>query len=142
MIWGAGYRHTSDQTLGTIDQAFLPPNSGLQLFTFFVQDAITLIPDRVFLTVGTKIENSYFNGFGIQPSVRLAWSPSNRMTFWTAVSRATRSPDRTDAGLNAGLAAFPDPSGAVLQVLNLPFRFAFLGRIRLDICSMTPCRER
>lgn len=116
VIWGAGYRHTSDQTLGTLDQAFIPPNTGLQLFAFFVQDAITLVPDRVFLTVGTKFENSYFNGFGIQPSVRLAWTPSNRLTFWSAVSRATRSPARADNGLNAGLAAFPDPSGSSTPV--------------------------
>jgi iron complex outermembrane receptor protein len=122
VIWGAGYRHSADQTVGTIDQSFIPPNKGLQLFTFFVQDAITLVPDRVLLTVGTKIENSYFSGVGIQPSVRLAWSPSRRLSFWTAVSRATRSPARADAGLNAGLAAFPDPSGS-----STPFEVILSG---------------
>jgi iron complex outermembrane recepter protein len=46
----------------------------------------------------------------------LAWTPSNRLTFWTAVSRATRSPARADTGLKAGLAAFPDPSGSSTPV--------------------------
>jgi iron complex outermembrane receptor protein len=116
VIWGAGYRHTSDQTLGTLDQAFIPANKGVQLLAFFAQDAIALVRDRVFLTVGTKVEDSYFNGYGIQPSVRLSWTPSNRLTLWTAVSRATRSPARADTGLIAGLAAFPDPSGASTPV--------------------------
>jgi iron complex outermembrane recepter protein len=112
LIWGAGYRRTWDKTLGTIDQSFNPPDLTLQLFNSFVQDTITLSPDRLFLTAGTKLEDSYFNGYGFDPSVRLAWTPSNRETYWAAVSRATRSPARRDAGLNAALAAFPDPVGS------------------------------
>ena len=116
VIWGAGYRRTWDDTVGTIDQAFNPPNTELHLFNFFVQDTITLQPDRLFLTAGTKVENSYFTGYGLEPSVRLAWTPSNWLTFWFAVSRAERSPDRKDAGLNAALAAFPDPGGSSTPV--------------------------
>jgi iron complex outermembrane receptor protein len=112
VLWGAGYRRTWNQDLGTIDQSFNPPNAELQLFTFFLQDTIALHPDRVFFTAGTKIENSYFTGFELEPSARLAWTPSNRMTLWTAVSRAERSPTQRDTDLNAALAAFPDPQGS------------------------------
>lgn len=116
VVWGAGYRRTWDRDLGTIDQAFSPSDTELQLFTFFVQDTITLQPNRAFLTAGTKIENSYFTGYGLEPSVRLAWTPSSRLTFWSAVSRGERTPDRRDAGLNASLAAFPDPGGSSTPV--------------------------
>jgi iron complex outermembrane receptor protein len=116
VVWGAGYRRTWDATLGTIDQAFNPPDTRLQLFTFFVQDTIALRPDRVLLTAGTKIESSYFTGYGLEPSVRLAWTPSNWMSFWAAVSRAERSPSRRDAGLIAPLAVFPDPGGSSTPV--------------------------
>ena len=116
IIWGAGYRRTWDQDLGTIDQAFSPSDTELRLVTFFGQDTITLQPNRAFLTAGTKIENSYFTGYGVEPSVRLAWTPSNRLTFWSAVSRGERTPDRRDAGLNASLAAFPDPGGSSIPV--------------------------
>ena len=116
VVWGGGYRRTWDQDVGTIDQAFNPPDAALQLFTFFGQDTITLLPDRVFLTVGTKVENSYFTGYGLEPSVRLAWTPSNWMTFWSAVSRAERSPTQRNTGLNASLAAFPDPGGSSTPV--------------------------
>lgn len=115
-IWGAGYRRTWDSTHGTIDQAINPPNAKLQLFTFFAQDTITLRPGRLFLTAGTKVENSYFTGFELEPSVRLAWTPTNSMTLWSAISRAERSPSQRNIGLNAALAAFPDPGGSSTPV--------------------------
>ncbi len=116
IVWGAGYRGTWDDDDGTVDQAFTPPDTSLRLFTFFAQDTIALQRDRLFLTVGSKVENSYFKGYGIEPSVRLAWTPSNWMTLWSAVSRANRTPDRRDVGLEASLAAFPDPGGSSTPV--------------------------
>jgi len=118
LIWGAGYRHTADQTEGTIDQAFIPPDHSGQLFNAFVQDQITLKPNRVTLYLGSKFENDYFSGFDIEPSARLAWTPSNRRTFWAAVSRASRPPTRRDTGLVAALAALPGP--AELELLGNP----------------------
>jgi len=122
LIWGAGYRRTVGRALGTIDQAFLPSVSGLQLFTFFVQDTISLRPDRLFLSVGTKLENSYYTGFEFEPSVRLTWTPSNWLTFWSAISRAARSPTEKDVGLAAALAAFPNPGGS-----NTPVEAVIFG---------------
>jgi iron complex outermembrane recepter protein len=110
LIWGVGYRHTADLDIGTVDQAFLPPRYSAGLFSAFVQDEITLKPDRVVLYVGSKLENNYFSGFDAEPSVRVAWTPSERRTFWTAVSRAARTPTRRDIGLDAALAALPGPT--------------------------------
>jgi len=114
LIWGAGYRHTADQTLGTIDQAFIPADVSGHLFNSFIQDQITLKPGRVFLTVGTKLENSYFTGFDIEPTACITWTPSGRQTFWAAVSNASRTPTRRDEGLDAILAALPGPAEVVL----------------------------
>jgi iron complex outermembrane receptor protein len=114
LIWGLGYRHTADQTVGTIDQTFVPPDFAGNLFTSFIQDQFTLKPNRVFLTVGAKLENSYFTGFVLQPSARVAWTPSARRTFWAAVSRASRTPTRRDEGLDAVLVALPGPAEVVL----------------------------
>ena len=116
LIMGAGYRHNSDRTVGTIDQAFNPANRTLQLFSSFVQDTVTVKPDRVFLTLGTKLEHNDFGGFELQPSVRLAWTPSSKHTFWAAISRANRTPALKDTDLVAGLAAFPDPGGTSTPV--------------------------
>ena len=114
LIWGLGYRHTADKTVGTIDQAFLPANSAGDLFNAFVQDQITVKADRIALFVGSKVSNDYFTGFDVEPSVRLAWTPSNRRTFWAAISRANRTPTRRDVGLNAALAALPGPVEVLL----------------------------
>jgi iron complex outermembrane recepter protein len=114
LIWGAGYRHTADLDIGTVDQAFLPPKSSAELFGAFVQDQITLKPDRVVFYAGSKFENNYFSGFDVEPSARLAWTPSTRRTFWAAVSRAGRTPTRRDVGLNAALAALPGPAEVAL----------------------------
>jgi iron complex outermembrane recepter protein len=110
LIWGAGYRYTADQTMGTVDQSFLPPSYSAGLFNTFVQDQITLKPDRVWLYVGSKLENNYFSGFDAEPSARVAWTPSERRTFWAAVSRAARTATRRDIGLDAALAALPGPA--------------------------------
>ena len=109
-----GYRHTADQTAPTIDRAFLPANFAGQLFNVFIQDQITLKSDRVALYVGSKLENDYFTGFDLEPSARLAWTPSNRRTFWAAISRAGRTPTRRDVGLDASLAVLPGPAEVAL----------------------------
>jgi iron complex outermembrane recepter protein len=113
-IWGAGYRHMTDHTVGTIDQSFVPANYAGDLFNVFVQDQIALKPNRLALYVGSKLENNYFNGFDLEPGARLAWTPSNRRTFWAAISRASRTPSRRDTGLDAVLAALPGPAEVVL----------------------------
>jgi iron complex outermembrane recepter protein len=114
LIWGVGYRHSVDDTEGTIDEAFIPADSSKQLFNLFVQDQITLKPSRTYLYVGTKLENSYFTGFDLQPSIRLAWTPSAHRTFWAGISRASRTPTRRDVALDAALAALPGPAEVAL----------------------------
>jgi iron complex outermembrane receptor protein len=114
LIWGAGYRHTVDDTEGTVDEAFVPADSAKQLFSFFVQDQITLKPNRAYLYVGTKLENSYFTGFDLQPSVHLAWTPSAHRTVWAGISRASRTLTRRDVNIVAALAALPGPAEIAL----------------------------
>jgi iron complex outermembrane receptor protein len=114
LIWGFAYRHTADQTVGTIDQALIPADAGASLESGFVQDQITLKPNRVVLYVGTKIENDYFSGWDYDPSARVAWTPSPRKTIWAAISRAARTPTRRDIGIDAALAALPGPTEVAL----------------------------
>jgi iron complex outermembrane receptor protein len=114
LIWGAGFRVSADQTAGTIDQAFVPASRTGQLLNSFVQDQITLRPGHLFLYLGTKLEDSYFTGFDLEPGARVAWTPSNRHTFWAAVSNSTRTPSRHDTDLNAAISALPGPAEIVL----------------------------
>lgn len=119
VIWGAGYRRNADQTEGTIDLAYIPANRSIQIFNSFVQDEITLKPNRLYLTMGMKLEHQDFAGLQIEPAARLAWTPSDRHTFWASSSRAARTPSRVDTGANIGLAAFPGPDGVSQEVVLL-----------------------
>jgi len=77
----------------------------MQLFSGFAQDEIAIMPSRLKATIGTKLERNSFSGLEVQPSGRLAWTPTAQQTIWTAISRAVRSPSRLDVDYH--IPAFP-----------------------------------
>ncbi len=101
LVWGLGYRVINDRITNTPALAFLPAHVARQWFTGFVQDEIALVPDRLHLALGTKIEHNDYTGFEIQPSGRVNWTLSPAATLWAAVSRAVRAPSRVDRELYA-----------------------------------------
>lgn len=98
-VWGGGYRFMHDEVNNAAAIAFLPGRRDLHLFSAFIQDEITLLRDRLVLTVGSKFEHNDFSGFEVQPTARVAWTPIMDHTIWAAVSRAVRSPSRIDTEL-------------------------------------------
>ena len=82
------------QTVPTVD--FLPHQQTYSIYSGFVQDTISLVPNRLTATAGTKLEYNSFSGFEIQPSGRLAWTPTEQQTVWAAVTRAVRTPSRIE----------------------------------------------
>ena len=95
-VWGLGYRLVDDHVTNTPTLAVLPAEITREWFSGFLQDEIALIPDRLALTLGTKVEHNDYTGWEVQPSTRLAWKPTATQTVWTAVSRAVRTPSRID----------------------------------------------
>src|SRR5437899_2329204 len=72
VVWGAGYFVTSDHVTDSSSISWEPPRRATQLFSGFLQDEITLVPERLALTVGSKFEHNDYSGFEIQPNIRLA----------------------------------------------------------------------
>ena len=109
-MWGLGYRRTDDEILGSLTVSFNPPSRNLNVFNSFVQDEIALVPDKVYLTIGTKLEHNDYTGFEVMPSVGATWSPTPHHMFWVAFSRALRAPSRNDTNLevNFGTGGTPD----------------------------------
>jgi iron complex outermembrane receptor protein len=105
LVWGLGYRLMNDNVANTTALAFLPAHVARQWFTGFVQDEIALVPDRLQVALGTKIEHNDYTGFEIQPSSRVNWTLSPSATLWAAVSRAVRTPSRIDRELFARISA-------------------------------------
>ncbi|MCH7978544.1 MAG: TonB-dependent receptor [Acidobacteria bacterium] len=77
-----------------------------------------IVSNRLSLILGFKLEENDSTGFEIQPSVRLAWTPSIRQTGWAAVTRAVRTPNRFIEDVRIRLAVIPNPQGP-LTILSL-----------------------
>src|ERR1035441_5689999 len=86
------------------------------MFSGFVQDEIAVVPDRVYLSLGVKLEHNDYTGFGLQPSARISWTLSNRNMFWAAVSQAERTPARSDTNIRVNSAVLPGPDGLPLLI--------------------------
>jgi iron complex outermembrane receptor protein len=128
VVWGLGYRLTSDDVRNSAALAFLPPRLDHRLYTGFVQDELTLSASRLYLTVGSKIEHNSYTGFEYQPGVRLAWTPTPEQTVWGAVSRAVRAPSRIDRDFFAPgqpphfLVGNPNFESEVLKAFELGYK--------------------
>jgi iron complex outermembrane recepter protein len=99
LVWGLGYRLMNDHVANTAALAFLPAHVARQWFTGFVQDEVALVPNRLHVALGTKVEHNDYTGFEILPSGRVNWTLSPSATLWAAVSRAVRTPSRIDREL-------------------------------------------
>jgi iron complex outermembrane receptor protein len=99
LVLGGGWRVTHGDDLGIAGFFFSPQVRTSTLASLFAQDDITIVPRRLFLTVGSKFERNDFTGLEVQPTVRGRWSPTDRQTAWAAVSRAVRLPTRFDTDL-------------------------------------------
>jgi iron complex outermembrane receptor protein len=99
VTFGVGYRVTADHIRNSAAIQFLPERRVQNLFSAFIQDEIQLIPERLWLTLGSKFEHNDFTGFEVQPSGRLLWVIDERQSAWAAVSRAVRTPTRLETDL-------------------------------------------
>jgi iron complex outermembrane receptor protein len=119
VLVGIGGRWSPDtivQKFATLD--FHPHNERDSIYSGFLQDQITLVPDRVALTLGSKFEHNNYSGFEIQPNARLLWTPTSHQTFWAAVTRAVRTPSRLDQDLQLTLLLQPANPTIYLRVVG------------------------
>ncbi|MGA7218323.1 MAG: TonB-dependent receptor plug domain-containing protein [Candidatus Sulfotelmatobacter sp.] len=103
-VWGLGGRVSPSDFIQVVPTLLFAPHSTNQLYSAFLQDEITLVDNRLWLTIGSKFLHNNYTGFDIQPTVRLLWNPSPQQTIWAAVTRAVRTPsaieeDFQDTGL-------------------------------------------
>ncbi|MES1199904.1 MAG: TonB-dependent receptor plug domain-containing protein [Pseudomonadota bacterium] len=106
IIAGFGYRTTTDRP---VDSAIITADQSAirqQRFSAFIQDRITLAPERWQLTIGSKFEDDNFSGVELQPSVRLQWTGDDQ-TAWASASRALRAPSEIEQNYDLLLAVFP-----------------------------------
>ncbi len=148
IVWGLGYRWIHDETEPTFVLSWDPPNKTEDLFSAFLQDEITIVPERLRLILGSKFEINDHTGFEVQPTGRVLWTPSDRHTVWAAVSRAVRTPTRIDDDVLINLVAAPGPPITQIRFVGnkdfqseeviaheLGYRVRPLDRLSLDVAS-------
>ena len=102
IVWGLNYRYGHDKIAGqplqngSILFTASPPSVNDQVYSGFIQDELTLIDNKLWLTVGSKFEHNDYSGFEGQPSAKIMWAPHNQHRLWAGVSRAVRTPSRGD----------------------------------------------
>jgi iron complex outermembrane receptor protein len=121
IVWGAGYRVTSDAEEAGYGASYVPSSRTTNLFSAFVQDEIDL-SHSVWFTLGSKVEHNAYTGFEFEPSARLLWQPSPRQAIWISAARAIVQTSRIEANLLADLFVFPIPGGGfgVAQAVGNP----------------------
>ncbi|HEV7925940.1 MAG TPA: TonB-dependent receptor [Verrucomicrobiae bacterium] len=115
-VWGTGYRYQAVDDSPTFELTWTPQTQHIRLFNIFGQDDIKVVPDRLHLILGTKLEDNSLIRWEAEPNGRLLWTPTENQTVWAAVSRAARTPSlfELDSRLNAVAFQPPPPSPPAL----------------------------
>jgi iron complex outermembrane receptor protein len=110
VTWGAGVRTSPGRITQTRSFSdFTPHDHTLNLITAFAQEQFHLVPDRVTLTGGLKVEHNTYTGWNLQPSGRALWRISDRNTVWGGLTRAVRTPSRVDEDISVSILAATEP---------------------------------
>ncbi len=114
IVWGLGYRVSSDDIKTGEFSTFTPEDKTESLYSAFFQDEIAIWENSLWLTLGSKFEHNDYSGFEVQPNVRLRWKTEDQQNIWLSVSRAVRTPARTDHDLRIFSSAMVDTSGNLI----------------------------
>ena len=108
LIVGANYRSSQDTiTNASKYVTFLGQDRGFTLVSVFANDEITVLPNRLKVTAGARLEYNNFSGTALQPTLRFLWTPSQEQTVWGALSHATRTPSRAENDASLAMAVTP-----------------------------------
>jgi iron complex outermembrane receptor protein len=146
--WGGGYRFRADDVMGLVST----PHSTESLFSIFAQDEFSLVPAKLSITGGIKLQD-FLNGSGnspeVQPQGRILWTPNKTSSLWAAVSRAIRTPSEIEReislsfalpnqnGIPASGAIAGDPylPGEVVIAYEAGYRHQFGKRFSIDVAG-------
>lgn len=140
VTWGVGARFSHGQDLEVVSGlTFQPAERTDRLLTAFVQDEITLVQNRLSLTLGTKLLNTNFTSFAPEPSARLLWTPRQSTAVWAAATHAVRTPSdaERDFFLSGFIGMAPDGTPFFARFnANRNFRLEQMNGYELGVRQM------
>lgn len=122
--WGLGADASHGYQPDVISGLYFSPSTRTdQIYSAFLQDDISLVPNRLTLEVGTKILKTNYTDVLAEPSGRLLLTPTSTQTLWLAVTRALRTPSdgERDFFLSSYIGTYTNPT--TLAVLPFFARF-------------------
>ncbi|MFK7829527.1 MAG: TonB-dependent receptor plug domain-containing protein [Congregibacter sp.] len=96
LLFGMNYRFSRDDSQGSDRIDVQPSVRDEELISVFAQDDWELVPDKLSLIAGLKLELNDYTGYELQPNLRLLWRPDTQKSLWASVARAVRTPGRLD----------------------------------------------
>ena len=120
VVWGAGYRIAGGRLDGTFTTSLDPAQRTTHLVTTFVRDNITIVPGKLSVAPGAKVEWNSYTGVELQPELRFRWLPAAMHTVWGALSSPVRSPSRLDTDVRFIAGGFPTSPPTFLRVQGNP----------------------
>jgi len=151
LLWGAGYRQVSiDYVSKGFEVQWTQPHRDCEILNVFLQDDVTVLPDRAHAIVGVKFEHNTLVVPSLDPNLRLLWTPTSNQTVWGAVSQATRTPSLFELDARTNIAVEPGPAGppSLISVIpntdlrseklvayELGYRISPLPNVSLDVAS-------
>jgi iron complex outermembrane receptor protein len=111
LVWGLGYSHSISEAPGSLFVSLTPSRFPTHLFSGFAQDEVALVPERLYLTLGAKLEHNYYTGLNAMPGASVAWLLTPQNTLWASVSRVARTPAAVDTRLRLNVGGFVGDGG-------------------------------
>ena len=99
VYWGGGFQDYWDSSYSSHFANFQPAGGRYFLGDAVVRDELQLLPNRLLMSVGMRVDYTSYSRFDFQPGLRFLYTPSPRQSVWLALSRAVRVPSRVDRGV-------------------------------------------
>ena len=96
VITGLTYREDRDLLTESEWMHYREPHGRTTFTGVYLQDEISVLPDRLLVTVGSKFERNSLSGWEIQPSLRAILRTTKTQRLWIGISRAARTPSRDE----------------------------------------------
>ncbi|MDD2366929.1 MAG: TonB-dependent receptor [Desulfuromonadaceae bacterium] len=125
VVWGAAYRFSQYTVVNTQTLSFNENSVGNNLSSAFVHDEISILPNRLFLIIGSRFEHSDIAGSSIQPNGRLLWAPTPHTSVWGSISRAVRSKTKGEEDISYNYRTIPPQTPQ--NSSSIPLRLEIVG---------------
>jgi iron complex outermembrane recepter protein len=119
LLWGLTHRTNRDEAVTAADVLTFSHRSFTQRGTgLFIQDDLTLIPERLQFGIGARWEQSTLGGTTFAPSATLMWTPSRASSLWAKLARAPRIPARAENHVSVASAFIPGFPAVVIRSIS------------------------